>query len=104
MIKHVVMLNLAPDHDPEELNTVMIGLDNLRHSVAGFTHFEHGKNRDFENMSPHCSYLFICHFDGEDTSRAYLVNKDHQALGKRLVGLCKGGVSGVTVVDLEVAE
>ncbi len=104
MIKHIVMLDLAADHDPAELQLVMTGLDDLRHSVSGFTHFEHGENRDFENMSPSCSYLFICHFDGEDTSRAYLVNKDHQALGKRLVGLCKGGVSGVTVVDLDVAE
>ena len=104
MIRHIVMLNLADDHDPQELAAVMAGLDGLRDQIAGYRAFAHGPNRDFEGMSPDCAYAFSCDFDGPETSQAYLVNADHQALGARLVAMCKGGAAGITVVDIEVSS
>ena len=103
MIKHIVLLDLAPDHDGNELSAVMQGLDALQGKISGFVGFSHGPNRDFENMSPDCAYGCICEFMDADTSQAYLVDPDHQALGGRLVALCKGGVAGITVIDLDVS-
>lgn len=103
MIRHIVLLDLPADYDRSELAAIIAGLDDLRGKITGFTHFEHGPNRDFEGMSENCAYGFICHFVDEDTSQVYIVDPDHGALGKRLVNLCSGGVDGITVVDLALA-
>lgn len=103
MIKHIVLLDLLDDYDQVELGAIVKGVEELQFSLDGFEHFEHGPNWDFEGMSPRFSYGFICHFAGEDTSRAFIVHPEHSALGARLVPLCKGGVEGITVVDLDLA-
>lgn len=102
MIQHIVMLDLPAEADRAELLAIMTGLDDLRGSIAGFVGFMHGENKDFEGMSKDRNYGFICTFMDEATSRDYLVNPDHQALGARLVALCRDGVQGITVIDLAV--
>lgn len=103
MIKHIVLLDLPPDHDRAALADIMAGIDALRVTMSGFTQFDHGPNRDFENKSPQCTYAFVCHFADEDTAQRYLVDPDHAALGKRLVGLCRGGANGISVIDLDLS-
>lgn len=103
MMRHIVLLDLPVDYDQGALAEIMDGLDALRAKLPGFVHFEHGVNKDFENMSKDCSYGFICHFADENTSHSYLADPDHQALGQRLVGLCRGGVQGIKVIDLALA-
>lgn len=102
MIRHIVLLDLAADYDRSALAAIMTGLNDLRGAVAGFTGFEHGHNRDFEGMSPKCKYSFMCQFADEAASLAYLVDPTHKTLGQRLVALCQGGASGITVVDMDV--
>lgn len=100
MIKHIVLLDLPKRYSRVELAEIMDGIDGLRETIAGFTHFEHGQNRDFEGMSKNCAYAFICHFANEDTSRQYIIDPGHNALGQRLVEMCKGGSKGIIVIDL----
>lgn len=100
MIKHIVMLNLRPDHDAEELAAIMAGLDAL--DIKGFTGFSHGPNHDIENKSPDYPYGFICNFKDLQGLHRYASNPDHGALGARLVALCCGGADGIMVMDLDV--
>ncbi len=102
MIRHVVLLDLPPDYDEEELFNIMLGIEDLIQTIPGFTKFEHGPNRDFEGMSKTHAYGFICHFADEDTSRQYIVDPGHNAMGQRLVDMCNGGVKGITVIDLDL--
>lgn len=102
MIQHIVLLDLPDGYGADELADIMDGLAALGSEIAGFNGFVHGVNRDFESMSPDCAYGFICQFADQETSMAYLQNAKHQALGARLVGLCRGGVQGITVIDLSV--
>jgi hypothetical protein len=104
MIKHIVLLDLLSNYSKAELRAIMKGFVTLKAKLHGFTHFEHGPNRDFEGMSPGAPYGFICHFANEDTSRTYIIDPDHHALGQRLGVLCKGGIDGITVIDLELPE
>lgn len=104
MIKHIVLFDLLADHDREEFDSIVEGVHELGETIAGFTHFEHGTNKDFGGMSAQFNYVFICHFVDEDTSRAYLVDPGHNALGQRLVNLCRGGVNGITIIDMAIAE
>ena len=103
MIRHIVLLDLPSGFDQVELAEIMERLDALRGTISGFAHFEHGVNRDFESMSKDCTYGFICHFADKDSAHRYLVDPDHKALGQRLVSLCRDGVQGIKVIDMELA-
>lgn len=100
MIKHVVMLNLKNGHDPQELASVMAGLDGLE--ITGFENFRHGPNRDLENKTPDYRYGFICTFLDVDGLKRYAGDPLHSALGARLKALCVGGADGIMVMDIEV--
>jgi len=100
MIKHIVMLNLRPEHDAAELAAVMAGLDALE--IKGFSGFSHGPNRDIENKSPDYPYGFICNFTDLEGLRRYASDPAHSALGARLVALCECGADGIMVMDLDV--
>jgi len=104
MIHHIVMLDLQKEHDCNERAAIMLGLDALRVNLAGFESFAHGPNRDFEKLSPDCTYVFICCFSDETALRRYLGDPAHQALGQRLIALCEGGLAGLRVVDMQVAQ
>lgn len=100
MIQHIVMLNLPNDHDASELQDVMAGLSALE--IEGFTGFEHGPNKDFEQKSQDYSHGFICTFSDEAALGRYAQTPDHLALGRRLVTLCTGDADGIMVMDLAV--
>ena len=95
-------MDLPERHDSAELAAIMHGLAALKDDLEGFKGFAHGPSRDFEAMSPDCSYAFTCDFADDGTSTAYLENTKHKALGARLVALCRGGAKGITVVDMDV--
>ena len=103
MIRHIVLLDLPSGYDQDELAEIMDGIHALRETITGFTRFEHGVNRDFENMSEDCANAFSCHFLNEDASHRYINDPDHQALGSRLVRMCRDGVQGIKVIDMELA-
>ena len=102
MIRHIVMLNLKANHDPDELAAVMTGLDALRSEISGYIGFEHGPNRDFEKKSVDYPYGFICTFESANDVSVYANDPRHQALGGRLVAMCNGGGDGIMVLDIDV--
>jgi hypothetical protein len=104
MIHHIVMLDLHASHDHEERAAIMQGLDALRSDLEGFERFAHGPNRDYEKLSPDCSYVFTCSFADEAGLQRYLADQKHQALGRRLIAICNGGLSGLCVVDMEEVQ
>ncbi len=102
MIAHIVMMRLAPGHDAGELAAVMDGLGQVVARLPGAIAFEHGPNRDFENLSPGWDAGFICRFADAAALAVYAADPTHKALGARLVALCAGGVAGLMVIDLDV--
>ncbi len=102
MIRHIVLLALTPDHDAGELADIMQQLAALVRHLPGFTDFEHGPNRDFENKSAQYSYGFIGTFADADALNTYANDAQHSALGARLVALCQGGADGIMVIDLDM--
>ncbi len=99
MIRHVVMLNLADDGD---LAAVMQGLAKLVGQIDGYIGFEHGPNIDAEGKTPDYPYGFVCTFRDRAALDAYAADPRHQALGGRLVAMCRGGGNGIMVIDLQV--
>lgn len=101
MIRHCVMLRLAPDSDEQELAAVMQGLSDLVHRLDGCSGFFAGSNRDFEGKSPDFPFGFTFDVVDDAALSAYATHPDHIALGARLVALCDGGGAGIIVYDIE---
>lgn len=99
MIQHIVALSLVDGFDRGELILVMNGLSRLE--IDGFLHFSHGENLDFEGKSEQFDYGFVCSFSHEAAVKEYAADETHQALGARLVAMCRGGVDGIFVMDLK---
>lgn len=102
MIRHCVMLRLAPKADRAALDRVMLSLSDLVDQLDGCGGFCAGPNRDFEDKSPDFAYGFTLDAQDAKALAAYAVHPDHQALGARLVEMCLGGPAGIVVYDLEV--
>lgn len=101
MIRHIVLLDLPDDHDTDELLDIMDQLATLVDHLPGFTGFEHGPNRDFEQKSARYPYGFIGTFTDAKALETYAKDAQHSALGARLVAMCRDGADGIMVIDLE---
>lgn len=102
MIRHCVMLRLAPKADRARLDRVMLSLGDLVEKLDGCSNFCAGPNRDYEGKSPDIAYGFTLDADNAKALAAYAVHPQHQALGAKLVALCEGGPAGIIVYDIEV--
>lgn len=100
MIRHIVLLAPRAGAEPA-LTDILQGLAKLVGQIPGFTGFEHGPNRDFENLSPGYSHGFICDFTDQAALQTYAADPRHQALGQRLVTACTP--NGIMVIDLDLA-
>jgi len=103
MIRHCVMLNLRENAQASELGAVMQGLDDLVDRLADCSGFCAGPNRDYELKSADFDYGFTLDASSPKALAAYAGHPEHQALGARLVALCKGGADGIVVFDIEVS-
>lgn len=99
MIDHIVMLSLKAPPD-EALSAAMKDLADLTEAIDGFAAFTHGPNIDAEGKSPDYPYGFICQFQDRAALDRYAADPRHQAIGARLVAMCKGGAEGIMVYDL----
>ena len=101
MIRHCVMLRLAPDKDPDALDRVYAGLSDLVERLDGCSGFVSGPNLDLEGRSVGFPSGFT--LDAEDAAalQRYGEHPEHQALSAQLVALCDGGVEGIMVFDIE---
>ena len=78
-------------------------MDDLSAVVArmeGASDFSFGPNADFEKSTPEHSHGFIIRFTSEAALQAYAEDPEHQAVGAKLVAMCKGGKAGISVFDL----
>ncbi len=102
MIRHVVLLNLPPEHDGALLLEALGLLDGLQGQVPGLLSFEHGPNRDYEGKSADYPYGFVVTFADRAAHLAYETHPQHERAGGLLVSICAGGHDGILVADLEV--
>lgn len=83
----------------------MDDIRSLKSVVPGILAVHIGGNVSPETgMDKGYSSGFIADFDGPMSRDAYLVHPDHQKAGARLVDLAEGGVDGILVYDLEIAD
>ncbi|WP_317930165.1 Dabb family protein [Halioxenophilus sp. WMMB6] len=85
MIKHVVLIKLKADYDPQQLQSLIEKLDALIDEVPTLKRFDHGKNAAGEGGK--FDYGVVAEFDSMADCQAYLVHPAHQAAGAVLMPL-----------------
>ena len=105
MIRHFVMLRFRADVSDDTKLALFEALDGLRGHIAGVLDF-----RAVANVSVETDLIRGNHdafwFDFTDTAArdAYLIDPEHQAVGRRLVEHTVDGIEGVTVFDMELPD
>lgn len=104
MIRHCVMLRLAPAADMNTLEGLCAELGSLVGQLDGCSGFVAGPNRDFEGKSADYAFGFTLDAQDRHALAEYAAHPEHKALGAQLVEMCIGGGDGITVYDIEVAR
>lgn len=103
MIRHFVALRFKAETSQSAKLALYEDLARLDARIDGIVDFQFRENVSVEDHVVR-GFRDLFWFDFRDVAvrDAYLVDKDHQAIGARLVAACEGGVDGVFVMDIEL--
>lgn len=103
MIRHIVLVRLAPEVSAAEWGALTAGLDGLRAAIPGMLSFVPLANVSPEEPVIHgFRHGFTVDFADAAARDRYLDHPEHKALGARLVAACDGGLDGLLVFDHEL--
>ena len=101
MIQHCVWVRFRSDVSASAREAVFLKLAQLVGQVNGLVSLRHGKNAGYEALDQGFSEGFIAVFEDADALAHYQAHPAHQEVGKALIHLAEGGLSGLLVFDLE---
>ncbi len=105
MIRHCVFIRFKPSISAVEKAGIFADIAALKARVPGFLKVHIGVNVSPETgMDKGFSDGFIVDFDGTVSRDAYLLDEDHAKAGGRIVAAAQGGIDGILVYDIEVAD
>ncbi|KKC39630.1 stress responsive protein [Devosia epidermidihirudinis] len=104
MIRHCVFLKFRDDVATEEREAIYAGLNALVGQIDGLLRADFGPNVSPEGLGQGFKDGFIMDLADAAARDRYLVDPAHQAAGARLVAALEGGVAGLLVFDLDVAD
>ena len=101
MIRHVVLFKLKSGVDVAAVEHVCSALKDLANNIPGIISVSAGHDNSPEGLQRGNTHGFTVDFTNAAARDAYLPHPTHQAVGKMIVGITKGGVDGICVVDWE---
>ena len=104
MIRHTVLVKFPAAARPEAIGALFGALDDLRAVAPGMLRFGGGANVSPEGLSRGFTHAFVVDFADAAARDAYLVHPAHRAAGARLVEAADGGIDGLIVIDIEIAD
>ena len=105
MIRHCVFIRFKPTISVAYKTELFNEIDALKDRLPGMVAVHIGTNVSPETgMDKGYSAGFIIDFADAAARDAYLVHPEHQKVGARIVDACEGGVDGVLVYDIEIAD
>lgn len=103
MIRHLVFMNYRADVTRETRDAIISDLGELQQEISGIADFQYRANISPEDHVTHgFKDMFWFDFEDEQTRDNYLNNKNHQAVGARIVAAANGGLQGVFVCDVKL--
>jgi hypothetical protein len=105
MIRHIVLVKFRKNVDRATRDGIFRDLDGLRAHLDGVLGFHAGQNVSVEtDLVRGYQDGFWFDFRDEAARDAYLADTRHREVGARIVAHAAGGIDGVTVFDIEIAD
>ena len=101
-IDHCVFFKRGKDVSDSDIADVMASLASITDRLDGASDFRSSPNVSPEGFEVGYRDGFIVRFADANARDIYLVDKEHQRAGAKLVSLCENGTEGLLVFDLEV--
>lgn len=104
MIRHCVFVKFRPDVSADERADIYAGLNALVGRIDGLLRAHFGANVSPEGQAKGFDDGFIMDLTDPAARDRYLADPAHKAAGARLVAALDGGVAGLLVFDMEIAD
>jgi len=104
MIRHCVFVKFRPDVPADERKAIYGDLSALVGRIEGLMFADFGPNISPEGLAQGFNDGFIMDLVDEAARDRYLNHPAHKAAGTRLVAALEGGIHGLMVFDLKVAD
>lgn len=105
MIRHCVFIRFRPEISSGEKEVIFGEIAALKSRLPGFMAAHIGGNvSPEEGMDKGFSEGFIVDFADAAARDTYLEDPEHRKAGAKIVAAAEGGVAGIFVYDLEIAD
>ncbi len=104
MIRHIVLIKFKPEVSEAEISGMFEELRTIEKQVPGILGITSGRSESPEKIERGYMHGFVVDFESWDALEAYQTHPDHKALGARLVANAIGGLDGILVLDIPVAD
>lgn len=104
MIRHIVLISFAPELPESEIADIFANLHRIRDKMDGIISITSGRSESPEKIERGYRHGFVVDFTNWEALETYQQHPDHTLLGERLVANAVGGVEGILVFDLPVAD
>lgn len=102
MIRHIVLVKARPDVGEDRIAAIFADLGAL--SLPGLLALHAGRSESPEQIERGYMHGFTVDFADWDALAAYQAHPDHKRAGAALVAAAQGGLDGILVFDLPVAD
>lgn len=104
MIRHIVLVRFQPEVSEARIADLFAELHQIRGQVSGLLAITAGKSESPEQIERGYMHGFVVDFTDWAALQAYQDHPDHKRLGAGLVAAATGGIDGILVFDLRVAD
>lgn len=105
MIRHCVFIHFKPSVTEQDKAGLYAEIADLKARMPGLRAVHVGPNVSPETgMDKGYAEGFMVDFDGPAARDAYLADAEHRRTGERIVAASEGGLRGIIVYDLEIAD
>ncbi|WP_428687183.1 Dabb family protein [Roseibium sp.] len=104
MIRHIVLIKFKPEVSEAEISEMFQELRTIEAQVPGILDITSGRSESPEKIERGYMHGFVVDFESWNALEAYQTHPDHKALGARLVANAIGGLDGILVLDIPVAD
>lgn len=104
MIRHIVLIRFQSGVSPQQIADLFTELHQIEGKVPGLTAITSGTSESPEQMERGYMHGFVVDFTDWAALQAYQDHPNHKSLGAKLVQAAEGGIDGILVFDLPIAQ
>ncbi len=104
MIRHIVLVRFRREITEDHIARLFESLDAIRAVLPGVRAIAAGRSESPERIERGYLHGFTADFDDWAALAAYQAHPDHRRFGDALIAAAVGGLDGILVFDLAVAD